>query len=176
MKGFGLAIILALAVAACKVQPLSYVGLYIDNSISIDDTIEPNAMPQNIADTAIVYPVDTTAVIEAEELRVSLHRARDIIIISPERVYQYEVKEWLRAITDSLQVLQDQMIEIQKQVMVLPDSIFMGKQKEDLLLDSLLHPDEVDLKQLLQIKNDTIDALRKQLNELQNSSIIKAED
>lgn len=175
MRGFGLAIILALAVAACKVQPLSYVGLYIDNPISIDDPIDPGAMPQNIAEAAIPYPVDTTAVIEAEELRVSLLRAREIIIISPERLYQYEVKEWLNAITDSLQVIQGQMIEVQKQVMALSDSSFMGKQQEDLPLDSLIQP-EVDFKQQLQVKNDTIDALRKQLYELQNIDTSKAED
>ena len=132
-------------------------------------------MPQNIAEAAIPYPVDTTAVIEAEELRVSLLRAREIIIISPEGVYQYEVKEWLKAITDSLQVLQGQMIEVQKQVMALSDSSYMGKQQEDLSLDSLIQP-EVDLKQQLQVKNDTIDALRKQLYELQNIGTNKSED
>lgn len=58
--------IIAFAITACKVQPPGYVGLYVDNLISVDDTIDPGEAHMNMADTTMPHMMYTTFIIEAE--------------------------------------------------------------------------------------------------------------
>lgn len=67
-----------------------------------------------------------------------------------------------------------QMIELQKQLAVLPDTSFPGENPQEFQPPVSLQT-EVDFKQLIQDKNDAIVVLRNQLNELQNFGILQSD-
>ena len=160
--------IITLAITACKLQPQRYISLYVDNLTSVNDTIDPGEVPLYMADTSMTNLVDTASVIEAE-LPVFLPPAEEMSKISPDSAYQHEVKELLKAITDSIQLLHRQIVELQNQHVFMPDTNFPGKRLYKVQPLDSLQP-EVKFKQLIQVKNDTIAMLHDQEIELRKTA------
>jgi hypothetical protein len=169
ITGIAFAAIITLAITACKFQPPGYGGLYVDNLMPISDTTDSEKTLPNFVDT---HEFDTTSYIETD-LPV-LHPDKEIFKIFSDSVYQKNFEQAVKAITDSIQLLRYQMIELQKQLTVVPDTSFTGENSQEFQLPDSLQT-EVDLKQLLQAQNDTIVVLRKQLKELKNSGNIKSD-
>ena len=163
--------ITALAITACKVQSPGYVGLYIDNITSVNDTILPAEMQLNMADTAMNRVPDSTSVIVTEQ-PVFLKSAKEIYEISSDSVYQNEAEKWHLANTDSVQLLHYQILELQKQNSLMSDSSFAGEKLQPFQSTDSLQT-TIDFRRLIQVKNDTIVAMGKQLKELQNFDTIK---
>jgi outer membrane protein OmpA-like peptidoglycan-associated protein len=169
IRGIVFAAFIALAITACKVQPPGYVGLYVDNLTSVNDTIYPGELPLNMLDTALTYVFNPTSFMEAK-LPVYLLPAEEIFKISSDSVYQPEVEKLLKAITDSVQLLDYQMNELQKQLVVVPDTSFTGEKQQLFLPRDSLQTDILS-QQMLRNTNDKIQKLQKQLNSLQNTAV-----
>ncbi|MBN2819450.1 MAG: hypothetical protein JXP36_10795 [Bacteroidales bacterium] len=173
IAGFVFAGIIALAITACKVQQPGYVGLYIDNSISVSDTIDPVEGPLSMPDTTMTQVVDKTAGIEAEWTD-SLRPSEELFKISSDTAYQHVVNELLQAITDSIQLLRHQINLLQNQHVIKPDTNFPGKIIHKVQQLDSLQP-EFEWKQQIQVKNDTIAMLRNQVTVLNKSAGLKAD-
>ena len=167
-KIIGIVIISAIALAlfSCRVQMPTYAGLYVDNSIPhSDSTAYIGGVPPDM--------MDTTAIIEAEEKNDS-HPAKEMIMVSSDSIYLYEVKNQLKLIADSVQLLSHQVFELQKQLAGINDTSVTGE-KPQLFRQADGSQKEADLKQLLRVKNDTIAMLRNQVNELKKYTELKAD-
>jgi outer membrane protein OmpA-like peptidoglycan-associated protein len=169
ITGIVFAAFIALAITACKVQPPGYVGLYVDNLTSVNDTIYPGELPLNMLDTALTYVFNPTSFMEAK-LPVYLLPAEEIFKISSDSVYQPEVEKLLSAITDTIQLLEYQMIELQKQITEIPNTSFTGEKQQLFLPRDSLQTDILS-QQMLRDTNDKIQKLQKQLNSLQNTAV-----
>jgi hypothetical protein len=158
-KIIGIAIVSAIALAlfSCRVRMPTYAGLYVDNSIPhSDSTAYIGKVPLGIG--------DITAIIEAERESDSLP-VKKMIMVSSDSVYLNEVKNQLKRIADSVQLLHRQVFELQRQFAGIPDTSIIGEKLQTFRqTDSSLK--EADLKQLLRVKNDTITMLRNQISEL----------
>ncbi|MFO7656877.1 MAG: hypothetical protein R6W78_07405 [Bacteroidales bacterium] len=165
--------IIALAITACKVHQPGYVSLYVDNSISVNDTIDRGEGPLDMVDTAMTHVIDKTAGIEAELTDLSRPSA-ELFKISSDTASQHEANELLKAITDSIQLLSRQIIELQNQQVFKPDTNLPGKIIHKVQQPDSLQP-ESELKQLIQVKDDTIAMLRNQVTILNNSAGLKAD-
>ena len=167
ITGIVFAGVITLALTACKVQPPGYVGLYVDNLISVNDTIYPGVSPLNMLDTALTHVVNPTSFIEAE-LPVYLLPTEEIVKISSDSVYQLEVEKLLKSITDSVQLLHYQIIELQKQLTVKPDTGFTREKPQEL---QPLANQQTDLnQQLLRAMDEQIQRLQNRLNSIQTSA------
>lgn len=167
IAGFVFAGIIALAITSCKVQQPGYVGLYVDNSIAVIDTIDPGEGLLYMADTAITRLVDTTAGIEAE-VTGSLRPAEEV---QPMYSMQNEIelKQLIQVKSDTIAMLRNQMTVLNKSAgLKAADTVYITKEiVMELKGDSLQADNETT--QLLRTKNDSIAFLRKQVHELQNN-------
>jgi hypothetical protein len=164
IAGIVFAGIMTLAITACKIQPPGYVGLYVDNVTSVNDTINPPEAPLNMVDIAMPHVVRTTTVMEAEP-PVFLPLAEEMAYISPDSAYQHEVKELLKALTDSVHLLRQQTHELQKQMVEMPDTSVRREKLQDARPLDSLHT-AVDSGQLIQVKKEPVDLLGNQVTEL----------
>lgn len=157
---------IALALFSCRVQMPAYAGLYVDNSIPhSDSTAHIGEVPPDM--------VDTTAIIEAG-LNNDSHPAKEMIMLFSDSIYPYEVKNQLKRIADSVQLLSHQMLELQKQLAEIDNTSVTGEKLQQ-FRQADGSQNEADLKQLLQVKNDTITMLRNQLNELKKHTELKTD-
>lgn len=152
ITGIVFAGIIALALTACRVQSTDYVGLYVDNLISVTDTTDPGVTPLNVEETNRSHAIKTTA----------------------DSINQQEVEKLLQAISDSVQLLRHQMTEFQKQLAVMPDTIFTVEKPQKFQVPDSLQT-LVDYKQLVQLKNDSIALMRNQITELKNFAGLTAD-
>ena len=152
---------IALAFTACKVQTTGYVGLYVDNLISVTDTIDHGVTPLNLVDAVMPHLVEIEA-----KLPDILHSTDEAFRISSD---QLEAEKLLNAITDSVQLLSYQMIELQKQLAVMPDTSLMGEKSQE--SQSLNNQQTYYLtQQLLRAMVEQNQSLLNQLNAIQKTT------
>lgn len=173
ITGIAIAGIIALAITACKVHQPGYVSLYVDNLTVVNDTPDPGEAQLNMADSAINLLVKPMSAIEAE-LPDLLRPAEQISKISFDSAYQHNVERKLNALNDSVQKLRYQMIELQKQLRVMPDSGFAVEKPQKFLPVDSLQP-EFELKQLNQENNDTIIMLPYRVTILNKAAVLTAD-
>lgn len=160
--------IVALNIIACKVQLPGYVGLYANNLISVTDTADSGVMSLNVEDSVMAQVVDTTVVTEAG-LPVSLQPVEEIINTSSDSVYQYEVENLLKTISDSIQLLKYQMNEIQKQLTEIPPTSFTEENSREIQpLNSQLTNNQS--QQQLRAKDEQIQTSQNRMNSMQNAA------
>jgi hypothetical protein len=173
ITGIAFAAIIALVLSACMFHPPGYGGLYVNNSVSVSDTTDIGKAPPNMVDTSMNHLIDTTSDMEAE-MPFFLQPAEELYKISSDSVYQQDVEQALEAITDSIQLLRYQMIELQKQLTVIPDSSFTGEKSQEFQPSDSLQT-EVDFKQQIQVKDDSIAIMRNQMTELKRTADLEGD-
>lgn len=158
--------LIVLAINACKFQAPHYVSLYVDNLTSVNDTATyPGEESLSI--------VDTTAVINTEPSD-DLRPAKEIVKVYPNSVYQHEVKKLLEDITDSIQLLCNQVNELKKHTDLEADTVYVIKEIVSQFKGDSIQTDYKTTR-LLQSQNDIILLLRKQVDELKKSAGMKAD-
>lgn len=163
IKGIVFVGIIALALTACKIQLPGYVGLYVDNFISVTDTTDSGVTPMNMEDTAMAHVADTTVVTEAE-LPGFLNPNEEIFKTSSDSVYQHEVEKLRKAMNDSVQLLRYQKYELQKQ----PVSPVTGFKETAKLPVVESRQTDTMTSQLIKARDEQIKKLQNRLNVMQN--------
>lgn len=146
LKGIFIAGLIALTFSACKVQPHGYGGLYVEN-MQTDTKAETNW------DQAKITATDT-AVSKQANLKTT------------KSIYDKKDGEASKSLTDSVQLLRNQVAKLQKQFDKRKDSIYIEKKtSKPATGDSLQRG--TDFRQMFQDKNDSISILRNQINEIE---------
>ncbi len=156
---------IAFTIISCNVQSPGYVGLYVDNSTTVTDTTDLDVMPLNPEDTAMTHSVYTTAI--DPDLMIPVEAYSD-------SAYQQDVKDLLMALTDSIHLLQTQMIELQKQITESTDTSVIGEQQQEFQPLDSLQP-EVDIEKQYPFNRDTIALLHNQVTDIRKSSELKSD-
>jgi len=166
IRGIVIVSAVALALFSCRVHIPTYIGLYVDNSIPYSDSA-------TYTGEVSLDLVNTATFIETGP-KSDLHPAKEMIMVSSDNVYQHEIKELLKGIADSVQLIRCQVFELQKQFAGLPVTSIAGEKLQQFRQAEGLQK-EPDFKQLLHVKNDSISMLRNQVNKLQKYTDLKAD-
>jgi len=185
ITGIVFAAIIALAITACKVQSPGYVGLYIDNLKSVNDTIYPGEAPLNMLDTALTYVVNPTSSIEAELPDYQMNELQKQLAVIPEPGFTGEKQQqflpWdsLQTEVDFRQLIQDKndkIFELQKQLNELQNFGIIKSDTSYVIRETVKSPisesqqSDYLSQQMLMDTNDKIQKLQKQLNSMQNTA------
>lgn len=166
IKGIVFAGAIAFAITACKVQAPTYISLYADNLISENDTVA------YISETFPDIP-DTSDSVDKGSINDLLY-SKEIINDSSDSIYKYEVKEMLKSIADSIQLFHQQLIELSKQLTLMPDTC-SKRIKPQVLKYADTTQSELSYEQLIRKKNDTINMLLNKVREIQEYADQKAD-
>jgi len=185
ITGIVFAAIIALAITACKVQSPGYVGLYIDNLKSINDTIYPGEAPLNMLDTALNHVVNPTSFIDAKLLDYQMNELQKQLAVIPEpgftgeKQQQFLPRDSLQTEVDFRQLIQDKnekIFELQKQLNELQNFGIIKSDASYVIRETVKSPiaksqqSDYLSQQMLMDTNDKIQKLQKQLNSMQNTA------
>lgn len=170
ITGIVFAGIIALAITACKVQPRGYVGLYMDNLTSVNDTIDPGEVPLNMGDTATAHIIGHRK--QLAEMPDKSFAGENLQEFQPPDSLQTAIdyNKRIQVNNDTFVLLRKQLNELQNFDIKKPDTVYVVRDTVNSPIEESRQTDYLS-QQRLEFMDEQIQRLQNQLNALRNAPV-----